>query len=1064
MRMAQTLCLVAGGVELALEVVELRAPAGAVGHGLLSADTQVVLVAKPGGRVRLHGGPVVVGVTPPGAPSHGVALPLGQLYPVDMVHLPATSLDVLLAPADGPVARALCAGWARHPNGSFYAAHDGRTLQIRICTRPVLPGTALRAGERLLLSLNTRGQPLLLGPGDAPRDLAVVCLDSDLADDGLDRPGMLAMLAGAPLRRGDIIRLARPRGRFRVSRLMDRDFREVSAGMATGHGPEPTVIHVRSPRDRPDDRPLVASLRPDPGRPEAVLLDLAPGAPDSAEGTLLVSPAAFRRIAGPDDLRRGAARFLAQGALFDVRPSDRVPRFTMAMHPRDLAALGPVHMDTLHLAPLPGIPVAARVDIRFAGDPAAARGLPCDETLKQAFLAAHAGATMRLDRDLPFEWQGHRLLAGIHGIGWADAPEVDRPVGLLPEKHSAAAGCLHVLAPGAAGPARRQWLLLSPPPGGHAEHQALLSLEARASQLARFPPGRATVNPLAYRELREWLPEAEEAFLRSSGGHALLLEPDPDPRAAPSHQQLTLSAWDFGRLFAGRSLHWAGASMLPPHAARVEIHLSVGPGSGPGAPIKYSSAMEAVLQIMDDTMLSVGQTFDLPLPRGTAHARVAQLLDPHMEPVMAGMLSMRRWPGFVHLSAPGGGLRLLGVPPTVLLQLPLLGPAIRLPVADAISPMHLDHSGIQAPEETLRLLRRHCLDDGPGLFLDQGLHMLPATDPSPELPPHHLLLGQDLHRQLPGPMRLKYAWPPEIAMATCFLSMDEERRLPPLDPEQLERQLYQALGPASVLQTYQKYRITVPGEDSPEQRHEAFLVPTRQMDMHNVARPAGLLVPRLTRITFRTLSRQVDLGPEPHMLAVRCGPERMVFLGAVFAPAPTPLHPGLRLPRDVFQSLCEWRRAAATPPGCLFFLCHSRLFVARSADVLHASRRVVHLAEDFRAHIPTCPEEASPLLLVDPPLVAMVHMRVELAGTEVPLHRLPAALRAAFPDGSVALLERRATPAATFMPELLLDAGHRALPCGLLQPGRTRLRLHLRGPGLASPLSIAYTDDAPPGH
>lgn len=67
------------------------------------------------------------------------------------------------------------------------------------------------------------------------------------------------------------------------------------------------------------------------------------------------------------------------------------------------------------------------------------------------------------------------------------------------------------------------WLLVQlPAVAGAEEDGGHLSLAAVASELAKFPAGRAAVSPGVYRRLRHRLPDGTDAFLQW-GGHLLMI-------------------------------------------------------------------------------------------------------------------------------------------------------------------------------------------------------------------------------------------------------------------------------------------------------------------------------------------------------------------------------------------------------------------------------------------------------------------------------------------------------------------------------------------------------------
>lgn len=74
----------------------------------------------------------------------------------------------------------------------------------------------------------------------------------------------------------------------------------------------------------------------------------------------------------------------------------------MAVHPLDGPGLGVPGPSPARLRPAPGLPLAASAQVSFA--PAAGQPLRqglCPDRLRRDLLAAHGGATLRLDRVRP---------------------------------------------------------------------------------------------------------------------------------------------------------------------------------------------------------------------------------------------------------------------------------------------------------------------------------------------------------------------------------------------------------------------------------------------------------------------------------------------------------------------------------------------------------------------------------------------------------------------------------------------------------------------------------------
>ncbi|KCV67282.1 hypothetical protein H696_06295, partial [Fonticula alba] len=821
-------------VRLVLECLELRAAAGAVACGLLADDTHLLPVAGSG--VRLHEAPVVVTLRPPGEqppePADAGAPPPARCYPLSAMHFPATSLGVLFAPAGGPVARALAAWRPDHPAGPFYAAGNERVFEIRVCRRPVVPGIALRAGRRLLASLGAglQGRPLDLALCQAPTGLGVVWLDTDLPGCPPDRARMLAQLAGAPLRVGQVIDLASPKCSVRVVRLMSRQFADVPSGVAHTTGPEPTLLHVHAPRGPATGPRRLVALPPDRASPELVLLEPAPGAVGSPAGRLLVSPGAFRRLAGPAaGPGRGAVPFAAAGAQFDVCPDEGVPRFAILVPPADWPAFALPGGLPLRLDPAPGLPVAARVDIRLAGDPAAARALPCDETLKRAFLAAHAGATMRLDRPLTFACQGIALQAAIQRIAWAGSPDLARPAGLLPMDSHAAAQCLRFLAPGSPRPSPGRWLLVDRPHAGPgAEHGPCLEARPMPPGVA-VAPGRAIVSPDTYQHLRGGLPGRGDVFL-TWGDRALMIAPGPWPGGRLPAGQVALSPDSWDRLFDGQCFRRVGLSASLPRVALVEVHLAQGvPGlmfaSHPGL-------VAAFVQMLDRSEL------DLPVQDTTLRARLVHLAGADLRPLGSGLLDMHHARAFIYMSAPGDDFPVLDRPASVLLRAPLLAGDLRLPVVFGRDPGRPDRKCVMVPAETLHALQAHCLEDDPALRVNRDYLVLPH-----DLAPHppHILAARGVFPADGSAMVLSCTQLPEVLTATCQVATGGHAPGPE-DAELLASLLPGALPRSGVIQTHQRYTVA-PGPDRPT----AELVATWLTDEAGAPCEAGVLVAGLTR-------------------------------------------------------------------------------------------------------------------------------------------------------------------------------------------------------------------------
>ncbi|KCV67812.1 hypothetical protein H696_05767 [Fonticula alba] len=761
---APTLDLVVDEVAPSLGVAALRAANGPTGCGLFGPGARVILAVQSAGNMSLADAPVVVGLVPPEGVASGAGPPPRQLHVVGASHCPEASLDVPLAPVGGPAARVLATRRPERPGASFYVSGGQR---------------------RLLMGPGSRGHPRLRVPCDAPPGLAVICLETDLVSPQLDEPRRMAMLAGAPLRVGNDIRLSAHRRLVRVARLVDRDFNDVQSGVAHG-APEATIIHVWATQGELQEPRALAARRSCATRPAAVSLELLPGEPGGPQRHRAHAYGPLGDVSGC-----GTAGARVGGA--DIRPG----RGTWRLGARHGVGHGPAG----HLA---------------------RRGAPAE-----------------------------------------------RPVGRLPDGQPAGA--------------------------------------------------RLTVVPrsIGLSGARRWL-----LVVTASGGD---VAPDPAPHGDMPPHRVTLGAWDAERLSGRHALHCATASMPPPQVARAEAHLSS--GSRAFGDIRYASVMGSLLRLVDGRILSVGQEFDLPAGAGTLRARMSQMLDARLRPLLSGVLSMRRRVAFLYLSVPQWEFRLLGVPATVLLRLPPLAYGIRLPVYAERVPRTLGRDDIQVPGRTVRLLRAHLLQGHSPVFLNGHWQMTPHCDPAFGLPDDHLLLGSDMRPTPDNTLILEAAQPPELLAVACLLKADQGlgqgRRL---DPGQLEAQLYQGLPEGNVLQKHQCN--------------------------------SRLFLARQGRMC--TLSRGW-----------------CAFAGA------------------------SMRMSARPPRG------------SRSCTM--RGRRIAGGGPHARGSGPR-PMSISPGLVRD--------------------------LRAAFMDGSVALLERRAAGAgywAVLVPELLLDADGMAMPCGMLRPGRTRL-------------------------
>ncbi|KCV67430.1 hypothetical protein H696_06122 [Fonticula alba] len=985
-----------------------------VACGLVDVSTAVLLAAGPG--VRLLGAPRLVAL------SAGCAAP-AQHFLLHAIHQPVASLDVLFAPAGGPVARAL-AGWQpADPDGPFYVKHRERVLALRICPRPTVPGIGLRAGPKLALSLDPdpTGRPVSLELCEAPPAVAVAWLETDVKLDEVDRARMHGELLGAPLGAGDMIRLVSPELLARVVRLQGWDFDALPMGRLAPLSDQ-TLCYVQTAHGPPTHAQQLVLLPAGPHGTDVLML--VPLLMECAPGTLLVSEAAFRRLALGAPL--GSLLFACQGGFLAVRPSDEVGRFDVGIHPQDAEQLGLPSAAPLVLERAPRIPPASSATVAF--------------------------------------WPAE----GVQTLAWAAAGEGTAGFGMLAE-----GTLLHVAGTGCEGgrPVEdegRRWLGVELPAETETdtetgteivieaktktEIEPPLCLEVVTSPLEGFPEGRAAVSQALYQTLRARLPDSMDLFLQSHD-QPLVLFPDPNPRSSLSDGQLIVGRGDVGRIFGHRRVLWAGARASPTHVFQVDLHLALA-GGPPVSCVVQSLALGAFLQLLDQSVIFLGQVCHFPAGGTILRGRVARLLDTGLRPVRAGYLDNGHAPVFVHMSVPGRGFRVVGQPESVLLPVPRLAEPIRLPVTTRQFAVYIEAESAQVPEATFLALQRHFLVAGPAIFINQDYRLVPKLKYGLDLEPHHVLVGVGLRRDKRRPLVLRYCQPPDLLLAKCCAVPKEQQQQPPaaVDPGVLTRLLHRSLPEDRAIIKGRLYD-TEPG--SPD----FFLLPNWLGAEGHASVAIGTLVPGLTRLFFETTNTRLAPKPPP-ALAVHCG-QRLLLLDLALVRTGSPLYPGLMLPREVFQSAAESLGGAA-PPACLFFVCHGRAFVARLAEV-HDVPGVARVCEDLHEHLrPGGALLAHVSRLPEPIGLGTVYLRVSPAVGQQgagslaeprPMQEalLEEALAMAFPDRSMALLERRPFGRCILMPELLLDTDGQEVACGLFRPGETRVHFHFAGAARGGP-------------
>ncbi|KCV67417.1 hypothetical protein, variant [Fonticula alba] len=1138
LRASDTFRLVIDLIELDVAVTELRRispPRAGVSCGWVGPGSRVLLAAKADGRVDLLNAPVMVTLSAPEG-----ARPESELHILYPDYQPAHNLDVLLASAEGPAGRALLAWQAASDLSGLYVRHGDRVFQVRLCPGAGPGGMGLRGGRRLLASMARRahGRPVSLAVCRPPAPLAVVWLETSRDIEQVDRSWLLAELAGAPLRVGQIIRFTSPAYCVRVARLMDRDFGDVPYGTASdGPSDDRTLVYVQTPRGRPEAMPRLASITSGPGEEAVMLLEPVAGQVDHPPGTLLVSEPAFRRMAGLVGQDSGPVRLQYRGMVFDVRPSKGVARFAVETHPREFMLMDEPGPFTL--SPAPWVPVAACMVVAFAAAPGevAGAGRPSGDLLKGDFLATHAGGTMQLGRTLPFVSGGRRMVATVHRLTWPGTPDTERPVGLLGVGHPprgvrarppsgletdidmavpgdpAPAGGAGMPAPGEGvcatrgqvrtdtevevllerqssdmadgafctppdhgpgsgegrgkspgrppGQPGRGWLLVSRP--GRESDALGACLEVRASPLERFPPGRAAVSPEFYLRMREWLADGADAFLQW-GDHVLLVYPDPDPRSPLTEGQITISRWDFGRMFALGPVFLAQATARPRQVSQIELHLLSPVPGWEGEEIDHSNLARAFLDQLDGSVLTVGQEVELAVSQGRLASRVARLVDVQLRPMPCGLLSHGETWASVYVSTVRHDVRVGNPPASILLRLPMLTEAVRLPVATNVSPIHTGPDGLQVTGDTLAALQGHFLDRDSPLFVDKTLEITALSNPRLGLRANHILVGVNVLRMINGTLRLTCIEPPELLTLSCEVTWTGWFGVPVPEQSMLEELLLQAVSGSNVLRAQQVY----PG---PPASSELLFTMSRLVGDDLAEWNLGTMVPGMTRITFTSLENSgMDLTPRPLEMSLLCAIGRMPHLRVEFTRTPTPLYPGILLPREVLQLARESVAAGSAGmmdplPEVLFFVCRGRVFVARPSDT-HDTPGVVRVCRDFESFLA---RDSGGILhlpfLFFPTHLSIVHMRVALLGAGgttggsdpddepvdvgLALRDLRRAMEAAFPDSSMAVLERRsfACPRGVivFTPELLWDIHGQVVPCGIFCPGDTRVHFRLKG-------------------
>lgn len=86
-----------------------------------------------------------------------------------------------------------------------------------------------------------------------------------------------------------------------------------------------------------------------------------------------------------------------------------------------------------------------------------------------------------------------------------------------------------------------------------------------------------------------------------------LPSPDPDPRSPLTEGQITISRWDFGRMFALGPVFLAQATARPRQVSQIELHLLSPVPGWEGEEIDHSNLARAFLDQLDGSVLTVGQ-------------------------------------------------------------------------------------------------------------------------------------------------------------------------------------------------------------------------------------------------------------------------------------------------------------------------------------------------------------------------------------------------------------------------------------------------------------------------
>ncbi|KCV68382.1 hypothetical protein H696_05299 [Fonticula alba] len=554
-----------------------------------------------------------------------------------------------------------------------------------------------------------------------------------------------------------------------------------------------------------------------------------------------------------------------------------------------------------------------------------------------------------------------------------------------------------------------------------------MCLEVRAT--CGRPAGSAGICPATFGRMCDRLPGSRELFLHWHG-RLLVLIPD----AGLSGGEIALGRVDIERHFAGQALVRAMASRSAARPSQVDVHLS--PGPRPLECVHHADAVREFLRLLDYSVISVGQEIDLPAGGTTVRARVVRLMDTQLRALESGFLSMDHTPAFVHVSTPQGEPYVLRPPRSVLLQVPRLELGVRFPVAERPEYLTVEEDDLLVSERTLRSLEAHFLEPEPTILLGDRVRVVGYAGGG--LRRNEALPGTGLLRYAEDVYHLPYTEPPELLALTCRVEWIGDRPPPRLRGiGQLERLLLEAI-PLS---------YSLAGSWP-----ELVFTPSRLTNGERASVEAGAVVPGLTRISFdmEAGGRLALAEADPLAVTLHCGRRRLLLLSVHLAPGVPPLYPGLHLPREVFQSVAE-SADEGQPGGCLFFLCQGRTFVARLADT-HDLPGVVRLSAGFGHFLRGAPEPPPPRVRLRTPVwLSAVHVRVVPArassgpvAVDLAPRDLVAGLSVAFADMSMALFERRPFREVVLVPEVLLDAEHQEVACGLLRRGHTQVRLYVR--------------------